>query len=127
MIQESFRITLPFCKDFAFIGIIGLTETKPDTTEVDFFDETLANIAPLSVSATRFHGGETWPVTVIEENLNASLLLQLSRYYMENGDTRFYDGGQDIFKDALSHTTHAEPTTLPLTFRHPSLPLASGS
>ena len=102
LLQERLRITFPFRIDLRLIEIVRLAEPKPDTAKVDFLDEALPDIAPLSMRAARFHRGETWPITIIKENFQPAFLAQLSRYNMKNCNTGFYEERSSwIHKDAF--------------------------
>jgi len=88
-LQERLGIPSPLCDDIVLLAFVCFVQTEPHATEINFLHETLANVAPLCMSAASLHSAEARPIAIIQQHLNASLFCQVSRDDMEDDDARF--------------------------------------
>lgn len=68
LFKENLRVQFEFGNDFLLVAIVITIQTEPDTTEIELFDEALADVVPLSMRAARLHSAEGRPVPIIEQD-----------------------------------------------------------
>ena len=68
LLQELFGVKLILCNDVLLLPLVVLIQAEPDTTKVEFLDETFADLLPVSLSAPGFLGAKHGPISVVEQD-----------------------------------------------------------
>lgn len=75
--------------DIILVAFIRLVESQPNLSEIQLFEEALANIVPLHLGAARTGGAKCRPVRIVQKDLDTPFLGELRRNDVEDNDTRF--------------------------------------
>ncbi len=78
LFKERPRITLELGNNLFFVAVVIAVQAEPDTAEVKFLDEALANVVPLGIRASRLHSAKGRPISIVQQNFEARLLAKLA-------------------------------------------------
>jgi len=90
LLQESLCATFPLGNDIVLVAFSILVQPQPDTTEIQFLHERLSDVLPVRMYTRCLDSAKRRPIAIVQEHLEAGLLVQLSRHNIEDNNARFW-------------------------------------